>query len=213
MHQSGVVTEPEKAHLGTHPRDVVQFSHRRRQRRRVRRVVEERFATGQQMCCRLTVGDDQHHRLRVGMATKVPLRQEQCMVQVGPLLPHPVEPDQFGHLQRLGVVAEGDQLQFITAEACGDQVVERHRCALHRGPPVLQPHRERCVDQQGDCSLTAGLGLTDLHVADVDADAVPEHRIACVQLVAILGHGAQHRVRHRAGDIPGFGVTELPFPA
>ena len=107
-------------------------------------------------------------------------------------------------VHRLGVPAEGDQLQGIPAEPRTDQRVQGERGALHRHPPAVHGHREDGVDEQRHRRLRACLGLGDLHVVDVEAYAAAR--------VAAVGHHALHGVGDGAGDVPGLGVAELPGP-
>ncbi len=144
----------------------------------------------------LAVGDDQHDRLGVGVAAEVPARQQQGVVQVGALLPHPLQRGELADVDGLGVAAEGDELQRVGAEPGAHQVVQRQRGALHRHPAAVLDHRPRRVDAQGDGRAGPLLGLGDLHVDDVQ-----RHRAAAA---------AEHGVGDGARDVPRLGVAELP---
>ena len=43
-----------------------------------------------------TVGDDEHHRLRIGVAAQMPPGQRQRVMQVGALLVDALQPGQLG---------------------------------------------------------------------------------------------------------------------
>ena len=108
-------------------------------------------------------------------------------------------------LHDLRVAAEPDHLQVVAPEPRRDELVQRQGGALHRHPATVHRHRERGVDEEGHGGASSRLGLDHLHVADVEPDAVAPGRP--------LGGGAGEGVGHRAGDVPGLGVTELPCPA
>ena len=78
---------------------------------RVRRVVEVDLAVGLEVRGRLAVGDDQQHRLGVGVLAEVPVGEQQRVVQVGALVPHRVERGELLDVHHLGVPAEADQLR------------------------------------------------------------------------------------------------------
>ena len=137
------------------------------------------------------------------MAPQVPTRQRQGVMQVGALFVNALQPGQFGGAHRAGMSAESDDLQRIRTESRAHQLIDRQCGPFHRQPPVLHHHRERGVDEQCDHRLGAGLSLGDLDVVDGDPD----------RAVGPLGSGAaQHSVGDGSGDVPGFGVAELPRP-
>ena len=87
---------------------------------RVGRVIEEHRRARRtaaiivlQVCRRLPVGDHQHHRLGVGVATQVPAGQRQRMVQISALLVDAFQAGQLRGGHRARVAAERDDLQRI----------------------------------------------------------------------------------------------------
>ena len=75
----------------------------------------------------LAVGDDQQHRLGVGVLAEVAVGEQQRVVQVGALVPHRVERGELLDLHHPRRAAEADQLQVVAAEPAGDQLVQRER--------------------------------------------------------------------------------------
>ena len=175
---------------------MVEFAHRQPQSACARRVVEGREAVRFEVSGGFTIGDDEDHRLRVGMPTQVTTREHQGVVQIGALLVDAVEPGEFGRRHHTGVPAERDELQRIPAEARGHEMVEREGRAFHRHPATVHDHRERRVDEQRDRRLRPLLGLDHLDVL---------HRHPHRQTGT-----AQGRVGEGPYDVPRFGVAELP---
>ena len=185
--------------LRAEPRRRVELAHRVGDRQRVRRVGEPHLAVGLEVGGRLAVGDDEQHRLGVGVLAEEPVGEQQPVVEVGALVPARVEAGELLDLHHLGVPAEGDQLEVVAAEARADQLVQGQRGALHRHPAPVHRHRERRVDEQRDGRLGAGLGLDDLDVVDLEPHRATRRRSRSTALVIVRGtsHGSVSPNSHR----------------
>ena len=201
--EPGVLTQPEEGRLCAEAMHRVEFADGDRHGAGVGRVGEMHITVGVEMCRRLTVGHDEQHGLRGGVAPEVPLSQQQRVVQVGALVPNGILRRQVLDVHHFGIPGERDQLQAVTAETTGDEVMKGQGGALHGHPSPVQLHREGRVHQKRDGGLGALLGFDHFDVACL------ESHTGC--RVAAVGDGPEHGIRHRARNVPRLGVAERPF--
>src|SRR5262249_14032206 len=131
--QARFVAEQEEVERRAVPGEVI-YLDERRYNRLPQRWIPEQWPIRRVVRCGLAVGDDEDHRLGVGVLAQMPTGQAQGLLQVRALLLAWRDRGELGLAQHRRGQAESDDLERVLRELGGHQVRQRECRLLHRAP-------------------------------------------------------------------------------